>query len=279
MIWKNLLGNTGYFETPLALVPYYRLSTFEMVLFDSGERVLPELVTDLDRMGVRIRAILTTHLHFDHTSNTHILMKRDACEVYATRASYDNVFATHRAGMDHLDFSGIELIGADRTEICVDGVTFKIIPLPGHCPGHIGFVTPDGIIYLGDAMLSRKEIHLAKLPYMEDTMTAIRTIRTIREMDYRMLIMAHRGYVIHDNLADLCDLNLEKEYEIYDQILEISRGCKERAQLIHDVMYNRGIIRQDHLDSPALQYTVSTRIDDLIRMGRLTGFRPDSTMR
>lgn len=62
------------------------------------------------------------------------------------------------------------LLRADRvfsaldTAVEVDGRSFGLIPLPGHTPGHTGIVTPDNVLYVGDAVLSRRILQAAKLP-------------------------------------------------------------------------------------------------------------------
>ena len=82
---KDLLGRTGCIETPMAMIPFYRLSDEELILFDSGREPHPELLELLEREHLRVRAVLCTHLHEDHVANNEALIARYGTEIYASK--------------------------------------------------------------------------------------------------------------------------------------------------------------------------------------------------
>lgn len=81
---KWLLGQTGYIETPAAMIPVYRISEDELVLFDSGREPSPELMELLELEKMRVRAVVCTHLHEDHIANNELLIERYGTQIYAS---------------------------------------------------------------------------------------------------------------------------------------------------------------------------------------------------
>ncbi len=79
---SKVSGNTWCIEMPNVMIPYYRLNTHEIILFDSGcsrKGVLGEWLKEHD---LKVRAILNTHNHWDHVSENHALRRRDGAKIH-----------------------------------------------------------------------------------------------------------------------------------------------------------------------------------------------------
>ena len=176
----HVLGNTYAAVAATALLPVYKLNDRDVVLIDTGYAKLDRagLTALIDGSGWRLRAILCSHAHFDHTGNVRYLQER-----YGAKAAISLIEAgisvnpdSYRANYVALTYGKSrelfleECFTADRVifpqedHIDVDGARFGVLSLPGHSAGQLGFVTPDGAAYVGDCLIDQHEIDAAKLP-------------------------------------------------------------------------------------------------------------------
>lgn len=86
------------------------------------------------------------------------------------------------------------------------GAEFQIIQTPGHSAGHISTITPDGVCYVGDALLSREQLG-AKLPYCLSHQMGIDSREKLRGTRAELFVMAHRGMCTREELEVLIDDN------------------------------------------------------------------------
>ena len=86
------------------------------------------------------------------------------------------------------------------------GAEFALIHTPGHSPGHVCTVTPDGVCYLADAVLSH-ELLGAKLPYNLSMAMCMKSREKLRGLPYDTYIMAHHGVCTGEELPHLLDEN------------------------------------------------------------------------
>jgi hydroxyacylglutathione hydrolase len=132
-------------------------ATREAVVVDPGGDAA-HLTSELDRLGVKVTAIVATHAHFDHL-----------IAGQALRAHTNAPFYLHEADRFLLDwwqesgrlFLGIELpppppIDADATEglvLTAGDSRLEVLHTPGHSPGSISLVTADAL-FSGDALFA-----------------------------------------------------------------------------------------------------------------------------
>ena len=177
---RHVSGSTYVAVGATALLPIYKLNDTDIVLMDTGYAKLDRsgLTHLLDENGFHLKGIICSHAHFDHTGNVRYLQQRygalAAAQIIeagisvnpdAYRANY--VALTYRRIREYFleeCFTADVIISADDTELNFCGAKFGILQLPGHSAGHIGIITPDGVAYLGDCLISRSEIESAKLP-------------------------------------------------------------------------------------------------------------------
>ena len=76
MEWMHAAGNTWFVDLKDALAAICLTGRGEAVLIDSGREERQELLTGLEARGLRVRAVLCTHLHRDHTANNLLLHTR-----------------------------------------------------------------------------------------------------------------------------------------------------------------------------------------------------------
>ena len=82
---QQVAGNTWCIVQPRAMVPYYQLNEREIILLDSGCMLHGELEEWLEGQGLRVRAILNTHDHWDHVAANAALQQRQGSRIYLPR--------------------------------------------------------------------------------------------------------------------------------------------------------------------------------------------------
>ena len=237
----HVLGNTYAAVAATALLPVYKLTDRDVVLIDTGYAKLDRagLTSLIDANGWRLRAILCSHAHFDHTGNVRYLQQR-----YGAPAAISLIEAgisvnpdSYRANYVALTYGKSreifleECFTADRVifpqddHIDIDGARFGVLSLPGHSAGHIGFVTPDGAAYVGDCLIDQHEIDAAKLPTSMFIAKDLDSKAALRATDYPAYIIAHKQVVTdRAELLALIDSNIafihRKERELLDDLTD-----------------------------------------------------------
>ena len=235
---RHVYGNTYAAVGATALMPVYKLTERDIVLMDTGYARLDRsaLVNLIEGNGFRLRGILCSHAHFDHTGNVRFLQQRYGCQAAAQlieagisvnteayRANY--VALTYGKSREYLleeCFPADVIIPADAEHLDFCGARFGILQLPGHSAGHIGVVTPDGVAYLGDCLIDEEQIAAAKLPtsmFIARDLESKESLRNLRRPAY---IIAHKqvltdiGPLIDRNIAFIHDKGRELLEDLED---------------------------------------------------------------
>lgn len=235
---RHVYGNTYAAVGATVLMPVYKLTDTDIVLMDTGYARLDRsaLVNLIEGNGFRLRGILCSHAHFDHTGNVRFLQQRYGCQAAAQiieagisvnpdayRANY--VALTYGKSREYLleeCFPADVIIPADAEHLDFCGARFGILQLPGHSAGHIGVVTPDGVAYLGDCLIDEEQIAAAKLPtsmFIARDLESKESLRNLRRPAY---IIAHKqvltdiGPLIDRNIAFIHDKGRELLEDLED---------------------------------------------------------------
>ena len=230
----HVLGNTYAAVAATALLPVYKLNDRDVVLIDTGYAKLDRagLTALIDGSGWRLRAILCSHAHFDHTGNVRYLQQRYGCPAAiqlieagisvnpdSYRANY--VALTYGKSREYLleeCFPADVIIPADAEHLDFCGARFGILQLPGHSAGHIGVVTPDGVAYLGDCLIDEAQIAAAKLPtsmFIARDLESKESLRNLRRPAY---IIAHKQVLT--DIGPLIDRNIDFIHDKGRELLE-----------------------------------------------------------
>lgn len=231
---RHVYGNTYAAVGATALMPVYKLTDTDIVLMDTGYARLDRsaLVNLIEGNGFRLRGIICSHAHFDHTGNVRFLQQRYGCQAAAQiieagisvnpdayRANY--VALTYGKSREYLleeCFPADVIIPADAEHLDFCGARFGILQLPGHSAGHIGVVTPDGVAYLGDCLIDEEQIAAAKLPtsmFIARDLESKESLRNLRRPAY---IIAHKQVLT--DIGPLIDRNIDFIHDKGRELLE-----------------------------------------------------------
>ena len=228
---RHVYGRTYAAVGATALMPVYKLTDTDIVLMDTGYAKLDRsaLTNLVEDNGFRLRGILCSHAHFDHTGNVRYLQQRYGCQAAAQiieagisvnpdayRANY--VALTYGKSHEYFleeCFLADVIIPADEDHVDFCGARFGILQLPGHSAGHIGIVTPDNVAYVGDCLIDEGQIEGAKLPTSMFIARDLESKESLRALRCPAYIIAHKqvltdiGPLIDRNLAFILDKGQE----------------------------------------------------------------------
>lgn len=230
----RVYGNTYAAVGATALMPVYKLTERDIVLMDTGYARLDRsaLVNLIEDNGFRLRGIICSHAHFDHTGNVRYLQQRYGCQAAAQiieagisvnteayRANY--VALTYGKSREYLleeCFPADVIIPADAEHLDFCGARFGILQLPGHSAGHIGVVTPDGAAYLGDCLIDEEQIAAAKLPTSMFIARDLESKESLRNLRHPAYIIAHKQVLT--DIGPLIDRNIDFIHDKGRELLE-----------------------------------------------------------
>lgn len=220
---KQALGNTWYLED-WQLIPLYRTDPNHCILLDTGLFSQRQDIEDaLAAAGLTPIGILGSHAHNDHSSNHHYFQQRYhipvalslgeaglCCSLENLKSHfYMNSMGEFMANdrVCHMVVRADRIILPEEEKINFCGVEFQIVHTPGHSVDPIAVITPDGVLYLGDALLTGSELDSARFPYHFCFQKAIETMQKLPSIPARCYLAAHRG--VYEALGDLPQRNIQ----------------------------------------------------------------------
>ena len=217
---RQIKGNTWVLEGS-EWIPLYMLDDRRCILLDTGlGQEQEDLENTLLEHQLTPAGILCSHAHVDHGGNNRYFQEKYHTPVALTAkeagmcAGLLNLkcyFLMLPPGMVERESSNLihtpdVIIPEQDGPFSFTGAEFQIIQTPGHSAGHISAITPDGVCYVGDALLSREQLG-AKLPYCLSHQMGIESREKLRHTDADLFVMAHRGMCTREELNTLIDDN------------------------------------------------------------------------
>lgn len=241
--FERVLGDTWCWIEDGICIPVFFLAEKQVVLLDSGLRSGEDgpLAAFLRGRGLSVRAVLTSHVHIDHTGCHALLRERFGAEIIASpfnAAALESPLAlkayfyedTYQELLRHwgaLSSPVDRLILPGQAAVAVDGASFEVLPLPGHSPDHMGFVTPDGVCYLADLLLTDDQLRAAKLPYVMCLGQDLESKRAAGARSAPTYLLAHCGAVQAEDLHGLILRDLQLWKDRLALLLEVFSGGGE----------------------------------------------------
>lgn len=233
---EHIRGNTDCLYIKGNCIPVYRLTDKDWILMDSGSRYdADELLSYLKEAGIQVRAVLSSHAHYDHMGNHSRLKEIYGCKCIMT--AFDAGAVRDLVSLKSCFYSctkmelekyfgdmicrADQLIGEDDGYIEVCGVPFQVLRLPGHAASQIGFVTADNVAYLADSILGPEVAHREKIVYMLNWEEAFRTMERVKSFEGTPCILSHYG--VYQDIEAVSKANVSA----FESVLETMRGLAE----------------------------------------------------
>lgn len=160
------------------------------VIFDCGV-YSPKISSYIEDNGLKLKKILLTHSHFDHTGGCAKLQEQTGALVYIHEAEEESLNDRDKNLASAFPFSTFEEIKeyrtiADGDIIEVGDMEFKVMHTPGHSEGSVCYIIDD-VIFAGDTVFAGSVGRTDN--YSGDQAVQKRTLKRLIELDgdYKLL--------------------------------------------------------------------------------------------
>ncbi len=272
-------------------LPVYRVSDREWILMDSGLSYEgSQLMEYLNREGIHILAVLTSHAHFDHMGNHRLLQEEMGAKLVMTAMDagsvkdatslktcfYSSTAEEIQRKVGYMVCQADRLLFPWERQFCLEGITFWQFPLPGHAASHVGYRTQDGVLYVGDALMGKEILADQSLAYMLDWQLAFQTMKEISQIPAQAWILAHGGPV--RELEGLAEANirlyqgiLQEMWELLDSQFFLEEALEQVIPRQHWKVKNPSHARMaERILRSGLEYlTDSKKLEIQVKRGRI----------
>lgn len=227
---NKLKGNTSYYSA-FSNVGIIERGNGEVILIDTCDH--QRMTRGLDRMlsakNQRVSTVINTHCHVDHIAGNKYFSDKYQCRILASkgeaplieRPDFEATF--YYAGIDtDKPRNPFFIVEPTVAEVLTEKNTpegLEIISLPGHAFDMIGVRTADDVVFLADAVLSKKTWDEHKLPFFHDVNASLETLEKIKNMTAEIFVPAHDAPT--GEIGELAEYNIMR--------------MKERKELIYDI--------------------------------------------
>lgn len=192
------------------------------VLIDTGQDkgAAKRLLRACKAAGLTPCAIINTHAHADHFGGNEYVTRRTGALVHAPPS--EEAIITYPYLEPLYLFSGARPLAALQTkwllakpsqvehiieddELEVGGLTFGVLPLPGHAHRQIALGWGE-VLFCADAVFGTDVLIKYGLPYATDVEAQMESINRLQNTEFNHYLPGH-GRLTH-NIAPLCEANL-----------------------------------------------------------------------
>lgn len=277
----HILGHTWCLRTPLALLPFYRLSENRVVLMDCGTQYDGSVADYFSLLGMDVTAVLLTHGHFDHMGGLEALRTRFGCAVHLPVGEAGpyiprpQELSGQQPSGEELPFSPTRDAVARTplppgcTALAVEDASFQVIPCPGHTGRHVAYVTPDGVCYVGDLLASNSYLSAAKLLYAQYHVQDRRSKERMRSTAFPFYVAAHRGVFAGALLGQVIQNNLDHMEQTRQTILSCVMGPIPADGLMEAVSAALSLAPASRFDRYINRCCICGYLEDLVASGLL----------
>ena len=231
----------------------------EGALIDSGfgdEQSLRARLEYLrERPDVKVRYIILTHHHFDHSSGAHRLRQASGAQVvmhpqeerflrdWQSEAPQDiDIPADQQAVLEQVRRfrqqaaeAVPDLPATDGAVLGVGGLSLEVVHTPGHTLGSICvYIRAERALFTGDTALGLGTVAISPPPY-GDMALYLRSLERLKAFDASLMLPGH-GRPVEDVARKLQEL-IDHRHEREEQVLRLLAGGKTTPRAMLGAIY------------------------------------------
>jgi glyoxylase-like metal-dependent hydrolase (beta-lactamase superfamily II) len=236
---QHVKGNSYFCSGVLSIGVYIHENVATLIDSGGDESCAKDVSKALQTAGYTIGAIINTHCHPDHCGGNAYFQKNfPGLTIHATHEEQPFIESTTLAPRCFCSlaapFSGLQnkYIAPQKSStvtnpihpycdqiITINNAPFTIVTLPGHTPGMIGIITPDNILYSGDALFGESTIEKHPILFYTDIKNTLASFEKIKSLNVDGCVLVHGG-IIYD-VVTITDRHIAKVIETKDSILAL----------------------------------------------------------
>jgi glyoxylase-like metal-dependent hydrolase (beta-lactamase superfamily II) len=229
---------------------------------DAGRKVLRAC----EAAGLKIVRIANTHSNADHCGGNAFIQARTGCAIASTRA--EAAFIEEPALEPSLLWGGFPLpplrnkfLVAKPSKVTelleppcsLPGSEVRVVPLPGHYVGMVGYMTPDKVLFAADAAASPEILEKYRYYFVYDVAAHLETLRTLAGHGAEWIVPSHAEPT--RDPAALVAANIAKVEGIGAAILELC-GTESAAEELVALLAGRLGLELNHTQHALLGSTL-----------------------
>ena len=246
---EHLRGNSYFFNARTSFGGY-KIGD-QLILIDSGNDDSSVKKAIRPWGDIHIAAILNTHSHADHCGGNAYIQKQFGSDIYAPeleKAFIENPILepTYLFGASPLEVLKNKFLyvkpsvvthtlvesGAFQVKVGDQTIDMMALALPGHAPNQMGYITPDGIAYLGDALVSEDITQKHPLIFTFDVKQHLESLEQLKAVKAHGYVIAHGGYF--DDIEPLIIANQNALLSTQDEILSCLKHGECTLDDVHE---------------------------------------------
>lgn len=184
----------------------YLVGDHQLAVIDPGPAIESHLAAILSAGAGRIRWILCTHTHRDHSPAAAALKAATGAQVIGSPAPAD----TRQDDTFQLD-----VVARDRASYALGGATLRALHTPGHASNHFCYLLEETrMLFSGDHVMQGSTVIIN--PPDGDMRAYLASLEALLELDIAIIAPGH-GYLIgdpHDEMRRLIDHRKRREEKV-----------------------------------------------------------------
>lgn len=233
---------TYYIECPTK-IGLFKINEEEICLIDSGndKDAAKKALRIIEGQGWKLKMVINTHFHADHTGGNQLLQQRTGCTVcsrgsdraFVARPLLEPTFLFGSCPPHELQNKFLMAKESEVTELTEEllpeGLT--VIELSGHSDAQFGLHTCDDIIFLADCLVGQETLDKYRISHIFDVSRYLETLEMVKGLSAALFIPSH-GPACTD-IVPLAQANIDNTLEIMDDIHSL---CTGKGLIFDDIM-------------------------------------------
>ncbi len=258
---RHIKGSTYALESNSAAIGLYLFEDRNCLLIDSGpnQTQAAEALQILEQQGWGVWGIFNTHAHADHCGGNQYMQKENHCQILASEI--EAAFINHPILTPYSMYSShpVKLLTGkflvpppSRVSSIITpgfhgirGDEFEILDLAGHSLGHMGLMTPDQVVFVGDSLISPAALELNLFLYVSDLGEQLKTIDKIALKSHLPIYLSHGG--ITEDVSVVTDMNYGILMDILNMMINILEKPRTREEIMREVIGRKSLqVNRNH---------------------------------
>ncbi len=245
------VGEHTYYIDCLSKMGLYVRENGDAYLIDSGndKDAGKKAKKVIDGQGWTLKGILNTHAHADHIGGNQYLQTQTECKVFA--GGLEGAFTEYPVLMPISLYGGNpwkelrhkDMIAKASAVSKLEDPEFpneiEVVPLGGHAPDQVGYMTPDGVVFLADVLCTAQTLDKYGIVYLYDIAAHVDSLERVEAMKAALFVPAHCP--VSEDVSELARYNKEKVLAAGDVIWEICREPKTWEDILSEVFDHYGL--------------------------------------
>lgn len=288
MTLKRIKGQTFYLPGAVNS-GIYLYGEKSALIIDTGlyGRTGKKILSLLEDKGVKAEILCITHGHRDHYGGAFSLKKRASLEIVSSpfaATMIENPLLEPLSLYSAEPFLDLKnpsfmnrTIVVDRTFEGgeeVEGI--RVVELPGHAPGQVGLITPDGVFFAADSFFGEAIVEKRPLLYFSHIDRALKTLERLPTYAADYFLPGHGDLYVDPQPT--IEKNIRSIERISFHILQSIRDAPKSREEILQIVIHR-FCKDINLHSYLLNHSiVSAHLGSFLDRGEISYFFKENTM-